>query len=304
MASENDVWWAPCGKCLDDRRHRKIFSHEVKDGFDDSIFIQYNIIECNGCGNVSFQKYTLDYQYPMQDDEGNWIGHSESKIFPPFIANHQELPRFAFFPRNIEKIYQETVRCIACGDYILGGLGLRSVIEAVCLDKKIEGRNLETRISKLASSGHISRADANRLHAIRFLGNDAAHDLRSPTDQQIRVALRIVEYLLATLYFLDLDAKEALDTVIDNYPEFQNVLVSNLKEFEVGTEAPISRIVARFERRVREKLADFEAELENKIESGAFSMLEIASYVTDKRVDKEIRIPIFRIVKNIEDVEF
>ncbi|WP_140386550.1 DUF4145 domain-containing protein, partial [Vibrio parahaemolyticus] len=64
--------------------------------------------------------------------------------------------------------------------YTLAGIGFRATIEAVCNDQSIQGKELSTRINNLASNGLISKKDSTRLHSIRFLGNDAAHDIKVP----------------------------------------------------------------------------------------------------------------------------
>jgi hypothetical protein len=48
--------------------------------------------------------------------------------------------------------------------------------------------------------GFISSKQAETLHEIRFLGNDAAHELYQPSGQTVETAIDIVEHLLAQVY--------------------------------------------------------------------------------------------------------
>jgi hypothetical protein len=90
------------------------------------------------------------------------------------------------------------------------------------MTEKIKGKTLEARISKLATQ--------ERLHAIRFLGNDAAHEIKKPTDKQISVALRIIEHLITTVYILDEEAKGKLDTIVVDLADFKKLLEVHLEK--------------------------------------------------------------------------
>jgi hypothetical protein len=52
----------------------------------------------------------------------------------------------------------------------------------------------------LAEKGFISSKQANALHEIRFLGNDAAHELDIPTVEVVSHAIDIVEHLMEQVY--------------------------------------------------------------------------------------------------------
>ncbi|MEX0712559.1 MAG: DUF4145 domain-containing protein, partial [Pirellulales bacterium] len=56
------------------------------------------------------------------------------------------------------------------------------------------------RINGLAEKGSISSQQAATLHQIRFLGNDAAHELYQPSARNVSMALDIVEHLLEQVY--------------------------------------------------------------------------------------------------------
>jgi len=44
------------------------------------------------------------------------------------------------------------------------------------------------------------------LHGLRFIGNDAVHELEAPNDRTLQVALDVVEDILNFLYALDYKA--------------------------------------------------------------------------------------------------
>ena len=47
---------------------------------------------------------------------------------------------------------------------------------------------------------------ANNLHSIRFIGNEAAHELEAPSPDELRLAISICEDLLNYVYELDYKA--------------------------------------------------------------------------------------------------
>ena len=79
--------------------------------------------------------------------------------------------------------------------------GFVSLIEGICVDKQLGGRTLQAKIDALATL--LPENIVDNLHAFRFMGNEAAHDLESPSYQQLQLALDICDDLLNYLYDLD-----------------------------------------------------------------------------------------------------
>jgi len=79
------------------------------------------------------------------------------------------------------------------------------LIEGICLDKNIAGNNLKTKIGGLNSI--IGQRLADGLHSIRFLGNDAAHELEEPYKNETALAINVCEGLLEFLYESALEQK-------------------------------------------------------------------------------------------------
>ena len=83
----------------------------------------------------------------------------------------------------------------------LSGIGLRALIESICKDQGMQ-ENLEKRIDGLASNGVLTIRQASILHAHRFLGNAAAHEITSAHPSELDVALEIAEHVLKTIYMI------------------------------------------------------------------------------------------------------
>lgn len=178
-------------------------------------------------------------------------------------------------PEVVRIIYLETVAAIYEGSLILAGLGLRGTIEAVCNDQNVGGGSLDKMIKNLVTKGLISKKDGERLHAIRFLGNDAAHEIKKPKHEQITVAIKIVKHLIASVYTLKQEAEGKLETLISEYDEYVSLIDEKLKSRKAGDELPIAAILGRDIRRIGENRADLEKRLSLEVAAGAHPALTL-----------------------------
>jgi hypothetical protein len=105
-------------------------------------------------------------------------------------------------PEAVWKLYRETNDAVNSNIRTLAGGGLRAVVEAICLDKKISSGNLQQKIETLANQGFLTKTQAELLHEERYLGNAALHELATPSAQDIEDGLGIIEGLINTIYVL------------------------------------------------------------------------------------------------------
>lgn len=265
--------WSRCTRCARDTRH-EILAEIVGDGGDEyHCWIQHAVIECRGCALKSFRYHFKDFEhaYPVADDE--WEIPEEMESYPRFEDPQLKIDGMHLVPDIVASIYVETLSAIQEKAFILAGLGLRGTIEAVCNEQGISGSNLEKRIKSLTSNGLISKKDGERLHAIRFLGNDAAHEIKKPKKSQILVAVKIVKHLVASVYTLKHEAEGNLDTLISDYEEYQSFIEGQLEKFSKGDEVTINAIFGRDIRRIGDGRADLESRLIAEIQAGSFNRL-------------------------------
>lgn len=264
-----------CRYCERDTKHDVLSEKTVSERDEYRCDIEYQIVQCCGCETIGFRKvfYDIESTYPVSDEE--WEVPQDISIFPRSIQGHRALEHTYYLPKIVRKIYEEVLLALQEDARILAGLGLRGTVEAVCNDLQVLGKNLDIRISKLATAGHISKTDAERLHAIRFMGNDAAHEIKSPPKNSLSVALRIVEHLLASVYILSEEADGALETTISDYARFEILLNSHIDELGLGEELPLPAILGRDLRRVHESITDLEKELNRLIVNGTYNRLSI-----------------------------
>jgi len=197
-------------------------------------------------------------------------------IYPNVQERRAEMKDAYLLPEKIYTLYQEVLAALWVGSYTLAAGGLRAIVEATCVVLKIRGDELTGKISKLQEKGYISQKEADRLHAIRFMGNDSLHQMRVPDEDQVIIVLEITEHLLDSLFLLDMRAKEVrLETVISDYKEFLKLLKSKLKAVEPHTEISLKKILGLSARRLDRHFQHFEEQLIEQIKEGSFPFLTL-----------------------------
>lgn len=269
--------WAPCAECRRKTRHN-ILHEKVVRGDENYDFIHsYQIIQCRGCESISFRDYFQDIENAWPNENDDWEVPEEIKLYPKRTYAHQSVDIY-LIPDIVRDIYKETIISIEDDALTLASLGLRGTIEAVCNEQKVPGKNLDTRINKLAALGLISSKDAERLHAIRFLGNDAAHDIKKPKISQVNVALGIVDHLIRSVYILELEANGSLETIVTRPEEFKILLDTHLALFGSGDEFPLAKFLGKDMRRLGGGASALEAQLIAEISAGTYSKLSIGQH--------------------------
>jgi hypothetical protein len=191
--------------------------------YDYEIYIYDCIIKCCGCDRISFYNKIIDVEAGMYDDEGQWETVVIEKHYPEINENIVEIKDFHLIPPIVSQIYDETITSIKTKSFIIAGAGMRAILEAVCNDKNITGKDLKYRISKMVTMRIISKDDGKKLHGIRFLGNHAVHNIKPAASEELYIALRIIIHLLETVYTLS-HASSVLDTSIETFNEFKTLI--------------------------------------------------------------------------------
>jgi len=171
----------------------------------------YQIVRCNGCDTLSFRSVhssSEDFEYT---EAGQEVYGETEKLYPErakrSMADELYLRDNVYdVPEIIQAIYRETLSAVQHDLRTLAGVGIRAVIEATCADLKAKKRNLADKIDELVSMSLLTPAGAEILHGIRVLGNDAAHEMKTPNTKQITAALKVIDHLLLGVYVLPQEA--------------------------------------------------------------------------------------------------
>jgi hypothetical protein len=278
-----------CRNCGDDRNHKLIYKHELEEKNGNIVnFIQnYMIIECLGCDCISFLRVgfdpdEIDFQYD---------------IFPNYLKDGKELKNQNYIPKKIRYIYQETISALKSDSKILAAGGLRAIIEATCNHLDIGNGDLQKKIDSLHNKGHISRGESDRLHSIRFIGNDALHDMEIPKEEQLYALLDIVNQLLAHLFINDRKLSQSVETMVKTYMKFKILLFQSFCEDMINKELTLKQILSKKTRRLtKENFIEFEKRLKEDIKERKIKYLEIVKEEVIEKTGKENKITVYKFI--------
>lgn len=267
-----------CSNCKGLRNHNVIFEHKVKGEEEEYIFQwinQYKVIECNGCENISFLHIYGDSSMIRSIGENGYDYYEEETIFPYYLSKGNQISSH-YLPSPIKEIYIETISAFKANALILTAGGFRAIIEALCNYLKIKKGNLEERINLLHNKGYLTLSESKRLHSIRFLGNDALHEIEKPKKAQLDILLEIINHLLSNLFINDRIIKGKIDTIIDDYKDFKNLLQRRVTKEMLKKEFSIEDFLGKSRRLIsKENLSKFLNELNKEIKSKEIDYLEI-----------------------------
>jgi hypothetical protein len=157
------------------------------------------LLSCAGCDTP-----TLETEWSATYAGSDEPIPSEFTYEPARAENSHRQKVFRRIPQKLRTIYRESVLAYNHGLGVLCAAGLRALIEGICADKRITGRNLEKKIDSMESI--LPKAIVQNLHAFRFMGNNAVHELSPPKRDDLKIAIEVSEDLLNYLYDLDYKA--------------------------------------------------------------------------------------------------
>jgi hypothetical protein len=203
----------PCVKCRHATKHRVLASADLsgEDWYGDNSVqysVNHQICQCQGCETITFRIISSNSEDYVQDDEGDYIYVESVDLYPSRNEGRSELKDSHLLPSNVRRIYDETYKAMNNDQAVLAGIGIRALIETVCRDRKAIGPHLSAKIDSLVKLGVLTEDGAKILHKIRTLGNNAAHEVKPHTSEQLGLALDVVEHLLQGVYVLPHYAKK------------------------------------------------------------------------------------------------
>jgi hypothetical protein len=195
-----------CNTCKARTNHELKVTHEriavdtdllgdVPDEAKEHEIWRYLFWVCRGCDTATLQEEYVSYP-------GDSLNQRQESFFHP-KREKSSLP-FKIFERldpKLNRIYQEVIASFNHDVTFLCAVGLRALLEGICVDKGIEARNLRDSIDGLKA--HLPSNIVESLHRFRFIGNQAVHELQAPSDSELRGAIDVMEDLLNFLYELD-----------------------------------------------------------------------------------------------------
>lgn len=117
-------------------------------------------------------------------------------------AGHVEPRWFSSVPDKMQFIMREIYRALGTGMSALPAMGVRAVIDMVCVDQIGDVGSFENKIDRLVDEGHISANDKESLKSAIELGSASAHRGHLPDEDSVMRAVEICEHFLQKTYAL------------------------------------------------------------------------------------------------------
>ncbi len=203
--AQNDEVWVACVECNRATKHVVVFSVDLThkyDGGDITEQESYQIIRCLGCETTSFRLSRASSEDFHIVGENELVYDERNEVYPPRAAGRPRLTDIHLLPYQVQYIYKETHKALCSDMRVLAAIGTRALVEAVCAEEGAEGGNLERKIDSLVPLGVLTKAGAEILHEVQYMGNAAAHEVRRHRVETLSTALDVVENLLQNVYIL------------------------------------------------------------------------------------------------------
>ncbi|WP_294053267.1 DUF4145 domain-containing protein [Thiolapillus sp.] len=161
---------------------------------------EHQIVQCHGCETISFRK-----THNNSEDLTHFID-----IYPNPEDGRDAIDYDHLLPSNLQLIYNETIKSINFGQAVLTGMGIRAIVETVCKDinpnkdKNANRKDLCEKINYLVKQDILTKKEADILHKLRILGNEAAHEVKPHNNATLTLALDVIDHLLKGVYILPL----------------------------------------------------------------------------------------------------
>jgi len=124
----------------------------------------------------------------------------EKVLYPPEVIDFDATS----LPANIVASLQEAIKCHAVGCYRASALMIRRVLEEICEDKGLTGKDLQTRLAGISTVAAIPAELVTAANDLRLMGNDAAHIVAKTYDdigeQEVNIAISLAKELLKAVY--------------------------------------------------------------------------------------------------------
>ncbi len=188
-----------CNSCGTETWHEVVAAHTQNRynslwGYSQNI--EAEILRCCGCDFLAFRSVTHPFEFQDEKDR------PEERLYPD--RNFTKRKRKFFpMPINVARLYQETVTAHDAKLVLLSAAGLRSLLEAIVVDKVDKSRyglTIESKINAL--TGLFEPGVLAVLHEFRKMGNKAVHAQVESDHLDLHRALYVVESIMEYFYGL------------------------------------------------------------------------------------------------------
>lgn len=225
--SKGEIIKAICIKCVRETRHQVVTSFAKKGkehcggGYTIEWIDAYQVIQCQGCSELTFRKESSNSEDYIQVDDEEYEYDVHVTLYPSRTIFMRPAKDFNEVPIPLRTLYAQIIDAYNNDSFILATAGMRALVEGMCSQLKIidgpvigdnqqveRKKDLRGKIFGLHEKGYLTKGGANFLHEHRFMGNDAIHQLRKPSREELTIALDILEHCLDEVFVIPAKANE------------------------------------------------------------------------------------------------
>ncbi len=204
-----------CNRCLDKTRHRIIWSHSlppekepVFDGIEHiynvSQEIAYQVLECQGCNNVTFRRRKWFSEW--QDVDGP---NYEYTYYPPLVSRRKP-DWYNELPEKLRSVLDELYIALHADIRYLSAVAARTCLDMSICEKIGDIGTFKDKINKLETDDYITAAERELVEAVTEAGNASAHRGYKPDKKDLDSVIAILESLLHKFYIAENSQKSLL----------------------------------------------------------------------------------------------
>ena len=151
----------------------------------------------------------------MRDSSAADFDFSETPFGAPRASGKQNDD--AALGSLLHEIYQ----AVHGGQYRLAAMGIRALLEQIMVSKVGDLSSFEKQLDAFEKDGYISFIQRDAMKATLEVGHAAMHRAYKPTEEDVKLALDIVEGVMAPLYHHQSKAEKMADRVPPRPPRRQ-----------------------------------------------------------------------------------
>jgi Domain of unknown function (DUF4145) len=157
------------------------YTPEMEQGYNYTLFL------CLACKNVTLQQY---FDYDSSDPEDITV----ETLYP------QQGIKLSYLPSLVQKAYEAALKARGI-DANAYAILLGRMLEIVCEDRKVKGKDLNDKLKVLATKGEIPTNLVDIAHSLRKLRNIGAHEtLDGLSDDEMPILDELSKAILEYVY--------------------------------------------------------------------------------------------------------
>ncbi len=181
----------------------------------------YFLLKCCGCNRFFFQEISI-CDYYERDEDGNIS--PDISIYPPPYSQRTEVHKARIDIRSVlqpnffeesfaSKLYWEVCYLLNQQHLICAALGMRTLIDTVCVIKTGYNKNFSKNLQKLVDDGYLAIRQKDLFEKILNIGHGATHRQIEPELAHLKLCIKSIEHLIEALFILPRHEQE-IDNIL------------------------------------------------------------------------------------------